>query len=43
MWSTPSLRLLRGQHSNRVPSMGKIELFNHLTVGKDMTDVKLNC
>ena len=27
----------------RVPSIGQIELFNHLTVCKQMTDGKLNC
>ena len=27
----------------RVPSMGQIELFNHLTVYKQMTNIKLNC
>ena len=27
----------------RVRSMGQIEMFNHFTVSKQMTDVKLNC
>ena len=27
----------------RVPYIGRIELFNHLTVCKQMTGVKLNC
>ena len=27
----------------RVTSMGQIELFTHLTVCKQMTDVKLHC
>ena len=26
-----------------VPSMGQIELFHHLTVCKQINDVKLNC
>ena len=49
MWSTLSLPLLPGLLwprvivPVRVPSMGQIELFNHLTVSKQMTDVKLNC
>ena len=49
MWITPSLALLPGPLwlrvvvPVRVPSMDQIELFNHLTVWKQMTDVKLNC
>ena len=27
----------------RIPSIGQIELFNHITVCKQMTDVKLSC
>ena len=48
-WSTPSLPLLLGPLWSRVvapdkvPSMGQIELFDHLTVYKQMTDVKWNC
>ena len=47
--STPSLLLLPGPPrlgvvvSFRVLSMGEIKLFNHLSVCKQMTDVKLNC
>ena len=47
--STPSLPLLPGLlwprvvAPVRVLSMHQIELFNHLTVCKQMTDVKLNC
>ena len=49
MWSTPSLTLLLGPHypgvvaTVMVISMDQIELFNHLTVLKQMTDIKLNC
>ena len=27
----------------KVSSMGEIELFNHIAVNKQMTDIKLNC
>ena len=27
----------------KVPSMGQVELFNHLTVSKQMTDIKMDC
>ena len=49
MWSTPSLPLIPGPLwpwvvvTARVPSMGQIDLFDHLNVCKQMTDVKLNC
>ena len=49
MWSTPSLLLLPDPlwHSVVVPirvsPMGQIELFNHLTMCKQMTDFELNC
>ena len=48
MESTPSLPLFQGPLwlgvavFDMFPSMGQIELFEHLTVGKQMTDVKLN-
>ena len=48
MGSTPSLPLLPGPLwpgvvvPYRVLSMGHIELFNHLTVCKQMTDIELN-
>ena len=48
MWSTSLLRLLLGPLKpgvvvpDRVPSMGQIELFDHLSVCK-ITDIKLNC
>ena len=43
MWSTPSLQLLPGPLKLkmvvpiRIPSIGQIELFNHLTMCKQMT------
>ena len=49
IWDTPSLPLLSGPLCPRVvvpvwvPSADQIELFNFLTEGKQMTDVKLNC
>ena len=49
MWSTPSLSLLLGSLwpgmlvPVRVTSMGQIEIFNHLTMCKQMTYAKLNC
>ena len=46
MWSTPSVPLLTGPEvvvPDRVQSMGQEELLNHLTVYKQMTDIKLNC
>ena len=49
MWSISSLSLFQGPIrtgvvvSVRIPSMGQIELFNHLTVCIQMTDVELNC
>ena len=49
MWSVPSLLLLLEPLwpwvvvSVGVPSMGQIELLNHLTVCKQITGVKLNC
>ena len=48
-WSTPSLPLLLSSFwlgvvvSDCVPIMGRIELFEHLTVCQQITDVKLNC
>ena len=48
MWTTPSLPLLPGPLWSgvavpaRVLSLDQIKLFNHLTVCKLMTDVKLN-
>ena len=47
MWSTPSLPLLPDPFLAgvvvliKVPTMGEIELFNHLTVSKQITDIKL--
>ena len=49
MWSTSSLLLLPGPLrlwvliTVRAPYMGLIELFNHLRMYKEMTDVELNC
>ena len=49
MRSIPSLALLPSLLAFevvvpvRVTSIGQIELVNHLTVCKQMTDVKLNC
>ena len=49
MWSTHSLPLFSGslglgvEGSAGVQSIGQIELFNLLTVSKQMTDTKLNC
>ena len=46
MWLIPSLSLLLGPPQpgvavpDRVPSMGQIELFNHLTECKQITDVE---
>ena len=46
MWRISSLPLLQGPLClgavglDRVPSMGLIELFNHLTVYKEMSDIK---
>ena len=44
MWNAFLLPLLPGSFwpRVRVPSMREIELFNHLTVSKQVTDVKLN-
>ena len=48
IWSTPSMPLFPGPLGTgvvvhtRVPSMGQIELFNHLTVRKQMAEFKLN-
>ena len=48
MRSTPSLPLFPDQLWPgvvvlvRVPSIGQIELFNHITVGKQITDDKFN-
>ena len=47
MWSTPSFLLLPGPLwarmvvPTRIPFMGQLELFNHLNVYKQMTDVEL--
>ena len=45
IWSTCSLPLLLGSFWSRVvdSSMDQIELFNHLIMCKQITDVKLNC
>ena len=49
MWSALSLPLLPGPLWPRVvvcdsiPSLGQVELLDHLTMCKQMTDVKLNC
>ena len=49
IWNTPSMPLLLGPHwpgvvvPFRVSSVSQTELFNHLTVGKQMAAVKLNC
>ena len=49
MWTIDSLPLLLGPlwlevvEPIRVPCMGRIELFNHLTVCKQMADIELNC
>ena len=49
MWSTLSLLLIQGPFRLkvvvlvRVSSIGQIELFNHLAVCKQMTNLKLNC
>ena len=49
MWSIPSLPLLPGPLGtgmvvpDRVLFMGQIQLFNHLTVYKQMSNVKLKC
>ena len=48
MWNTPSLPLFQGPLRPEVvipivvPTMGQIELFNHLSACKQMTDAKLN-
>ena len=47
--STPSLLILPGPLwpivavPVRVPSVDQIDLFNHWSVGKQITDTKLNC
>ena len=49
MWRTSPMQLLLGPLwpgevvPIRVLSMDQKELFNHLTMGKQMTVVKLNC